>query len=87
MQLDGICVENIRALLEYEPDLCGNPVRTWLTTLSSRVFYLCICRANQGEFTQPRHGIPGLGIGLDMLLLKELLVLTHIPDYRPSSSG
>jgi len=49
---------------------------------------LCICRANQGEFTQPRHGIPGLGIGLDMLMLKEYsyLRIYQTIDHRPQVS-
>ena len=50
--------------LKSKPDLCGNPVRTRLTTLVQGTF-LCICQANQGEFTQPRHGVPRVGMGLD----------------------
>ena len=60
-------------MLESKPDLYGNPVRTWLTTLSSRNL-LCICRANQGEFTQPRHGVPRVGMGLDYFIVHTQLI-------------
>ena len=31
-------------------------------------------RANQGEFTQPRHGVPRVGMGLDYFIVHTQLI-------------